>query len=1322
MLTVRRSMLCGALLMVGTPWAFAQTGSIAGTITTATTVTPSVTVYDANGRQSASATGASYTVSGLAPGTYYVVAAAAGYVTKLYNDIPCVAADCVPTGGTAVTVTANATAAANFTLTTGGGIRGTVRRASDTTGVGSVTVFLYNAATSLVTSTITAADGGYGFAALPAGSYFLRVGAPTSSTVVPDYVQELYGGVLCPVIGPSFACRIAQGAAVAVVAGADAAGIDFSLDHGARVNGQVTTGGVAVANVTVTVYSSSTPIGVPATTDTNGFYTVQGLPAGTYFVRATPAASATPNLVEQWYNGIPFASASRPNPVILTAGFAATGINFSLQPGGVISGTVTYMDPGAATVNPEAPPTIEVYNSANILVRSKALSGSSPISYTIDGLPTGTYYVKAASAAQGIGRVQNPSGDFIDKLYNGVTCVAQDCLPTSGTPVGVTAGANTTGINFALDLGGVVSGSVTAGTLVDIYDSRGVLLPRRTFRFTLTTGFEPAYSAVGLPSGTYYLVARRDEASGRAAELYSGVACAACAVTFGTPVVVTAGAAVRNVNFTGVSGGAIAGTVKDSALAPLSTITVEAYAATGALAGSATTSFTGAYRIGALAPGTYYLRTLNSRGYVDEVFDNLTCGNCSVLTGTPVTVAASSTATADFGLASGVPVGGTIRSDFGDPLGGTGVSFFTSAGALVARGSADPLGVYAVTLAPGSYRARTDPKPRYVQELYNNLACALGTCDVTTGTGITVAILPITNVDFGLATCTPRVISPLRLASAAVGSAYRQTLAASGPSNRRLAISSGSLPAGVTLDGATGVLSGTPTASGSFTFTVAATDAFGCVGTQEYTLDVPPCAFTLAATNASVAAAGQNVLINITGACGTVTAVSNDSWITVTSANSTSAQITVAANTAATPRTGTITIGPRVFTVFQSGTTTAAPFGTVDTPLDGSAASGSIAVTGWALDNLGVSRVSIYRDPVGAETPGVPVFIGTGTFVTGARPDVEAAYAAFPSANRGGWGYLLLTNMLPGQGNGTFRLLVYAEDADLTTTLLGTRTIVVNNATATAPFGAIDTPAQGATISGSSYTNFGWALTPQPKLIPFSGSTISVYIDGAPVGTLTQYNLFRSDVSNLFPNLKNSGGPVGHRTIDTTALTEGVHTISWVATDDAAQGTGIGSRYFTVNNSAWQPSLTQADAAALEHDATSVPPRVAGPDLGRRSANLSLLPAAEASVAIRRDRDGGEPEIVEASQTGGRTIAVRELERVDLELGAPEACSASFAGYTVALGEVRDLPLGASLDASGRFYWQTTPGFIGSYRFVFVRTACDGTRERIPVTIRIQPR
>ena len=50
---------------------------------------------------------------------------------------------------------------------------------------------------------------------------------------------------------------------------------------------------------------------------------------------------------------------------------------------------------------------------------------------------------------------------------------------------------------------------------------------------------------------------------------------------------------------------------------------------------------------------------------------------------------------------------------------------------------------------------------------------------------------------------------------------------------------------------------------------------------------------------------------------------------------------------------------------------------------------------------------------------------------------------------------------------------------------------VKNNAASVLPFGTIDTPAQGQTISGTDFINFGWVLTPQPNIIPIDGSTIT---------------------------------------------------------------------------------------------------------------------------------------------------------------------------------------------------------------------------------------
>src|SRR5205085_3636141 len=99
----------------------------------------------------------------------------------------------------------------------------------------------------------------------------------------------------------------------------------------------------------------------------------------------------------------------------------------------------------------------------------------------------------------------------------------------------------------------------------------------------------------------------------------------------------------------------------------------------------------------------------------------------------------------------------------------------------------------------------------------------------------------------------------------------------------------------------------------------------------------------------------------------------------------------------------------------------------------------------------------------------------------------------------------------------------------------------------------IDTPAQGGVASGTSYVNFRWVVTPQPNIIPIDGSSITVLIDNQAVGH-PMYNFSRCDVA--FTGLRNSGstdcskngtspGPVGSFTIDTTRLTNGLHSIQW---------------------------------------------------------------------------------------------------------------------------------------------------------------------------------
>jgi hypothetical protein len=84
----------------------------------------------------------------------------------------------------------------------------------------------------------------------------------------------------------------------------------------------------------------------------------------------------------------------------------------------------------------------------------------------------------------------------------------------------------------------------------------------------------------------------------------------------------------------------------------------------------------------------------------------------------------------------------------------------------------------------------------------------------------------------------PLLLSPATLPNGTVGTAYNQTLTASGGTPPyTFAVTAGTLPPGLTLS-ADGVLSGKPTAAGTFNFTVTATDANGNTGSQAYAITI----------------------------------------------------------------------------------------------------------------------------------------------------------------------------------------------------------------------------------------------------------------------------------------------------------------------------------------------------------------------------------------------------------------------------------------------------------------------------------------------------
>ncbi|MGG1945749.1 putative Ig domain-containing protein [Trinickia sp. NRRL B-1857] len=125
--------------------------------------------------------------------------------------------------------------------------------------------------------------------------------------------------------------------------------------------------------------------------------------------------------------------------------------------------------------------------------------------------------------------------------------------------------------------------------------------------------------------------------------------------------------------------------------------------------------------------------------------------------------------------------------------------------------------------------------------------------DSTTGTG---PFSTSTSYTLSLTPATP-VITTSSLSSATVGASYNQAIAASGGNAPyTFAVVSGNWPPGLSLSSG-GVISGTPTSSGSYAFTIKLTDAAGTIVTQTYYSGIVVGAPSIAVTPSSLPGATQ---------------------------------------------------------------------------------------------------------------------------------------------------------------------------------------------------------------------------------------------------------------------------------------------------------------------------------------------------------------------------------------------------------------------------------------------------------------------------------
>ena len=257
---------------------------------------------------------------------------------------------------------------------------------------------------------------------------------------------------------------------------------------------------------------------------------------------------------------------------------------------------------------------VEIFDSAGNFVASGSSVDPSGNYTTFEGLPTGTYY---ALTSNGLG--------YINKLFDNISCPS--CEVTGGTPISVTQGATTSNINFALNTGGRISGTVTnsAGTplanvTVNIFNSTGEFVASGS---TNTSG--QYISGNGLPTGPYY--ARTKNSSAWVNELYDNQICIGdeCDVTAGTPITVTAGATTQNINFALALGGRMVGRVTETSTGgALEDVSVAIFDSAGSFVIDIATDPSGNYTtLSGLPAGSYFARTFdNARGYIDKLYNN----------------------------------------------------------------------------------------------------------------------------------------------------------------------------------------------------------------------------------------------------------------------------------------------------------------------------------------------------------------------------------------------------------------------------------------------------------------------------------------------------------------------------------------------------------------------------------------------------------------------------------------------------------------------------------------------------------------------------
>lgn len=355
----------------------------------------------------------------------------------------------------------------------------------------------------------------------------------------------------------------------------------------------------------------------------------------------------------------------------------------------------------------------------------------------------------------------------------------------------------------------------------------------------------------------------------------------------------------------------------------------------------------------------------------------------------------------------------------------------------------------------------------------------------------------------------PLAVRTESLPSAAQGLPYSVQLeAGGGVAPYRWNLDFGGLPVGMTLS-ETGLISGRAVSVGSSVFVVRVQDALGTSSTKQFFITTlpPPPPLVIQTVQLSETSADRpyNQRLQATGGVPpytwSVASGSLGAGLNLSADGVISGAATAAGNNVFTVRVTdsaqqSVT---RTLAIIVAPADRLAPFGIVETPANGVSLALTLSGSGWALDNVEVTRIEILVD-------GQKVADGV---YGGSRPDVAAVWGTFPNARNAGFTFSFDTTRI---SNGSHTLSVRVLDAAENATILGQRTINIQNRVL-----AVATTDLPRGVKGQSYSTQLAAIngTPPYQWTVASGSLppgLSLNASGQISGTPTAFGNFNFTV------------------------------------------------------------------------------------------------------------------------------------------------------------------------------------------------------------------